>query len=156
MGCLSKMGREPWLAVFVPHTIYQDKAFCVCSVSNRMYFRHDFFLPKPYPSSSCDPAQRMPDSIWLGSGPAVPVLVVRSYFLRQEPPRTTFLLCSNCPAPLSSPLGIQWISGVWWWGNPTQTSGLKGLVSHCTNANVEWNKMHGKGLWGAHGLMFFC
>lgn len=111
-----------------------------------------FFFPKPYPSSSCGPAQRMPDSIWLGSGPAVPVLAVRSYFLIQEPPRTTFLLCSNCPAPLSSPPGIQWISVVWWWGNPTQASGLGGLVSHCTNANVEWNKRRGKGPWGAHGL----
>jgi hypothetical protein len=72
--CLSKMGRESWLAVFVRHTIQSGtkvSVFALCSTG--CILDMIFFSPssKPYSSSSHGTAQRTSGSIWLGSGPGV-------------------------------------------------------------------------------------
>lgn len=87
------------------HDTIWDKGFCVCSVLNRMYFRHDFFFLLlqsliPPVAMELHREHRAPYDWGLALG--FTVLAVRSYFLVQEPRRTTFLLCQLSNPAISS------------------------------------------------------
>lgn len=87
----------------LPHDTIWDKGFCVCSVLNRMYFRHDFFFLQsliPPVAVELHTEHRAPYDWGLALG--FTVVAVRSHFLVQEPEGTTFLLCQLSNPAISS------------------------------------------------------